>query len=89
MVGPFMANAMGGGGGSDGFRHLMEHLGPAMQSWTEDMREHAFSWSPDCIEKLTASVEEELAGKDVAALEQRRDRQLVELFRAQREEKGE
>jgi 3-hydroxyacyl-CoA dehydrogenase len=88
MVGPFMANAMGGGGGSDGFRHLMEHLGPAMQSWTEDMREHAFDWKPDGIEKLTASVEDELAGKDVAALEQRRDRQLVELFKGQRERRA-
>jgi 3-hydroxyacyl-CoA dehydrogenase len=29
VVGPLLANAMGGGGGSDGFRHLLEHLGPA------------------------------------------------------------
>jgi hypothetical protein len=34
IVGPFMANAMGGGGGSDGFRHLLEHLGPATETLT-------------------------------------------------------
>lgn len=81
IVGPFMANAMGGGGGSDGFRHLLEHLGPATQAWTKDMQENAFSWNPENIEKLSTSVKEELTGKDVSALEQQRDRQLVEILK--------
>ena len=83
-----MANAMGGGGGSDGFRHLLEHLGPATQSWTKDMQENAFSWTPDSIDKLTTSVKEELAGKNVPALEQQRDRQLVEVFKVKGERRA-
>jgi 3-hydroxyacyl-CoA dehydrogenase len=85
VVGPLMANAMGGGGGGEGFRRLMEHLGPAMKSWTEDMREKAFAWEPDGIDRVAASVEEGLAGKDVGALEQRRDGQLVEWFKGEGE----
>lgn len=81
IVGPFMANAMGGGGGSDGFRHLLEHLGPATKSWTKDMQENAFSWSHESLDKLTSSVSDELAGKDLAALEQQRDRQLIGIFK--------
>lgn len=83
-----MANAMGGGGGSDGFRHLLEHLGPATQSWTKDMQEHAFSWNPESIDKLTTSVTEELAGKNVPALEQQRDKQLVEMFKVKGERRA-
>jgi 3-hydroxyacyl-CoA dehydrogenase len=83
-----MANTMGGGGGSDGFRHLLEHLGPASQSWIEDMQEHAFSWTPGNIDRLTASVNEELAGKDVPVLEQQRDRQLIELFKIKGERRA-
>lgn len=81
IVGPFMANAMGGGGGSDGFRHLLEHLGPATQQWIEDMRKNEFIWNSENIDTLASSVAEELSGRDVAALERQRDNQLVEMFK--------
>jgi 3-hydroxyacyl-CoA dehydrogenase len=83
IVGPFMANAMGGGGGSDGFRHLLEHLGPAIETWTKDMQQNAFS-----IDKLTTSVNDELSGKNVSALEQQRDKQLVQLFKIKGERRA-
>ncbi|KJX97784.1 3-hydroxyacyl-CoA dehydrogenase like protein [Zymoseptoria brevis] len=79
-VGPFMANAMGGGGGSDGFRHLLEHLGPYSQKWVDDMREHAFAMTTENIDSLTRSVDEKLQGKNVKELEAERDAKLVELF---------
>jgi 3-hydroxyacyl-CoA dehydrogenase len=88
IVGPFMANAMGGGGGTDGFRHLLEHLGPATKSWTKDMQEKAFCWTPENIDALTTSVQDELAGKDGAALEQQRDRQLIEIFKVKGERRA-
>jgi 3-hydroxyacyl-CoA dehydrogenase len=72
---------MGGGGGSDGFRHLLEHLGPAIKGWTEDMQANAFSWSPDSLDKLTTSVQEGFAGKDMAALETQRDEQLIGILK--------
>ena len=72
---------MGGGGGSDGFRHLLEHLGPAIKGWTEDMQANAFSWSPESLDKLTVSVEEGFAGKDVAALEKQLDEQIIGILK--------
>ncbi|EGP91169.1 unnamed protein product [Zymoseptoria tritici ST99CH_3D1] len=80
-VGPFMATAMGGGGGSNGFRHLLEHLGPAAQKWVDDMREHAFELTTENIDSLTRSVDKELQGKDLKELEAERDAKLVELFK--------
>jgi DNA-binding beta-propeller fold protein YncE len=75
-----MANAMGGGGGVDGFRHLLEHLGPASQKWLADMRDHAFLWDGNSLDNLTKSVEEELKGKDVVSLERQRDQLLAEII---------
>lgn len=75
-----MSNAMGGGGGTDGFRHLLEHLGPASKVWLDDMKQHAFTSDKDSLDSLSASVGEQLEGKDVHALESKRDRQLIELL---------
>ncbi|THY18850.1 putative hydroxyacyl-CoA dehydrogenase [Aureobasidium pullulans] len=63
VVGLLLANAMGGGGGSDGFRHLLEHLGPASKEWIEDMNAHTFGWNTESLDALTKSVGEEFDGK--------------------------
>ncbi|KAI5197443.1 hypothetical protein AUEXF2481DRAFT_86728 [Aureobasidium subglaciale EXF-2481] len=81
LTGPLMSNAMGGGGGTDGFRHLLEHLGPASEAWLADMREHAFIFNKKSLDGLSASVGEELEGKDVQKLEAERDRLLVEILK--------
>ncbi|KAI5195015.1 putative hydroxyacyl-CoA dehydrogenase [Aureobasidium subglaciale] len=81
LTGPLMSNAMGGGGGTDGFRHLLEHLGPASEAWLADMREHAFVFNKESLDGLSASVGEELEGKDVQKLEAERDRLLVEVLK--------
>ncbi|EXK23356.1 hypothetical protein FOMG_19864 [Fusarium oxysporum f. sp. melonis 26406] len=81
VTGPLVSNALGGGGGVDGFRHLIEHLGPASEKWLEDIRAHSFKSNHENINLLIASVREELEKEDSAALEARRDRLLVELFR--------
>ncbi|KAI5240756.1 putative hydroxyacyl-CoA dehydrogenase [Aureobasidium subglaciale] len=81
LTGPLMSNAMGGGGGTDGFRHLLEHLGPASEAWLADMREHAFVFNKQSLDGLSASVGEELEGKDVQKLEAERDRLLVEILK--------
>ncbi|KAI4724790.1 putative hydroxyacyl-CoA dehydrogenase [Aureobasidium sp. EXF-10728] len=87
LTGPLMSNAMGGGGGTDGFRHLLEHLGPATETWLADMREHAFVFNNESLDTLSASVGKELEGKDVQALEAERDRLLVEILRLKSESK--
>ncbi|KGQ02475.1 Lambda-crystallin [Beauveria bassiana D1-5] len=81
VTGPLMSNAMGGGGGSDGFKHLLEHLGPAAEKWIEDMKAHAFSWTPEQLTALGDSVAEGLGTQSVHELERKRDATLVELFR--------
>ncbi|KAM4063092.1 3-hydroxyacyl-CoA dehydrogenase, NAD binding domain-containing protein [Hirsutella rhossiliensis] len=88
VTGPLLANAMGGGGGSDGFKHLLEHLGPASQSWAQDMQKHAFQWDTASLDALSSSVAEELKLKDIKDLERQRDEQLVELFRMRRSKTG-
>lgn len=71
---------MGGGGGSDGFKHALEHLGPATRIWLEDMKAHAFTWTPQSLDTLSASVSEELRGKDAKDLERKRDDLLVKIL---------
>ncbi|PFH57780.1 hypothetical protein XA68_14568 [Ophiocordyceps unilateralis] len=80
VMGPLMANAMGGGGGAEGFKHLLEHIGPGAQVWLKDMQEHDFQWDEAGINAVSVSVAEELKGKSVEALERQRDKQLVELL---------
>ncbi|CAD0037372.1 unnamed protein product [Aureobasidium pullulans] len=81
LTGPLLANAMGGGGGTDGFRHLLEHLGPATEVWLKDMQENAFEFNKESLDALSTSVGEELKGKDVQFLEAERDRLLVEILK--------
>ncbi|CAD0011462.1 unnamed protein product [Aureobasidium pullulans] len=81
LTGPLLANAMGGGGGTDGFRHLLEHLGPATEVWLKDMQDHAFEFNKESLDALSTSVGEELKGKDVQSLEAERDRLLVEILK--------
>ncbi|KLO93057.1 lambda-crystallin [Fusarium fujikuroi] len=81
VTGPLMSNAMGGGGGSDGFRHLLEHLGPASQQWLEHIKANSFQWDTESLDKLTDSVGEELQGANVKELEEERDRLLVEILK--------
>ncbi|KID95290.1 NAD(P)-binding domain protein, partial [Metarhizium majus ARSEF 297] len=81
VTGPLLSNAMGGGGGTDGFKHFLEHLGPATRRWMDDMQAHAFQWTPEGLAKLRESVAKELQGKDTKELERKRDQCLVEVLR--------
>jgi 3-hydroxyacyl-CoA dehydrogenase len=73
-VGPFMANALGGGGGAAGFAHILEHIGPASDVWLEDAKEHAFSMKDTERKKiLYDSVGQMMEGTDVAKIEYQRD----------------
>ncbi|KAK2616926.1 hypothetical protein QQS21_000014 [Conoideocrella luteorostrata] len=85
VVGPFMSNALGGGGGIEGFKHLLEHIGSSSRKWVEDMKANAFIPNEQNLNRLVASVDDELKTKDVESLELERDRLLVELFRLKSE----
>jgi 3-hydroxyacyl-CoA dehydrogenase len=81
LTGPFMTNVLGGGGGKDGFRHLVSHLGPAAQNWTKDMNDHAFIFNDANIQKLDESVQKMLAEGDVKKIEEQRDEALIDIIK--------
>jgi hypothetical protein len=59
-----MANLLGGGGGKDGFRHLLEHTGPAATEWRNDMETNKYIGSAEAVAKLDASVKQWLEHTD-------------------------
>lgn len=80
FTGPFMTNVLGGGGGKEGFQHLLTHLAPAVVDWTADMDSHKFSFTDENIQKLNKSVQEMMANSDINALEQERDQVLIDTI---------
>jgi 3-hydroxyacyl-CoA dehydrogenase len=40
MSGPFMNPSLSGGGGPEGFKRVIDHLGPAAEAWIKDMDAH-------------------------------------------------
>ena len=80
-MGPFLSNVSGGGGGQDGFRHLLEHLGPAVQGWLKDMRDQQISYDAETYEKLSESVRKEQETFDIKEVEKQRDELLVRLLK--------
>ncbi|KAJ5630006.1 hypothetical protein N7528_003663 [Penicillium herquei] len=80
LTGPFMTNALGGGGGKGGFRHLLTHLGPAIEGWVKDMNENAFTFSQENIDTLDNSVQNMLGSTEIKEVESQRDTALVELI---------
>ena len=79
-----MTNVLGGGGGKEGFRHIITHLGPASQSWTEDMNRHAFVFNDANVQKLDDSVQEMLSEADSKKVEEQRDEALVDMIKRKR-----
>lgn len=85
LTGPFMTNASGGGGGKDGFRQLLTHLGPALQGWLEDMDSHAFTFSEENIQKLDDSVQDMLERTEIKDVESQRDKALVDFIKRKKD----
>ncbi|KAL9082522.1 MAG: hypothetical protein Q9165_008871 [Trypethelium subeluteriae] len=81
-IGPFMKDVLGGGANSGGFRHLMEHVGVAMEDWLKDMAAHSYQYSEENLNALDSSVQEMLAGVDIGRLEEKRNNLMIEVFKA-------
>ena len=67
------------GGGEGGIRHLLDHLGPAMEVWWKDLgrMEHI---APELEEKVIAGVSQEVGGRSIEQLDQERDEVLLGLL---------
>ncbi|KJK61027.1 hypothetical protein P875_00042733 [Aspergillus parasiticus SU-1] len=82
LTGPIATNALGGGGGPDGFIRRIERLGPSIRAWEDDILKHRFDWSDERLSSLQDSVEEWLGATDWASLVEDRDSILVQLLAA-------
>ena len=82
LTGPITINALGGGGGPDGFGQRIERLGPSIQSWEEDILKHRFDWSEESVSKLKDGAKESLRAIDWAKVEEERQSVLLQLLAA-------
>lgn len=78
LLGPFLNQHLSGGSG--GIAHVLEHLGPPTERiWatlgTPDM-------TPELVGRIIAGVDEELEGRNLAAIVAERDRLLLHLLAA-------
>lgn len=79
LNGPLMTNTLGGGAS---FAHFIDHLGPALKSWLDDMEAHKFDWgSKNTVEGLKDTVNAWVSQVDLKAVAGRRDVLLADLVR--------
>lgn len=76
LTGPIMTNTLGGGGS---FSHFMDHLGPALQLWLNDMEKHKFEFKPQQVESVKDTVNDWVSQVDLKKVEEDRDAFLGEL----------
>lgn len=78
LMGPFLNLHLSGGEG--GIRHVLDHLGPPIESWWADLG--APSITEELKQKICAGIEDELADRQRALLEPERDQLLIGLIDA-------
>jgi 3-hydroxyacyl-CoA dehydrogenase len=85
LIGPHLTVHLAGGPG--GIRHHLEHLGPSIENWWNDLG--APQLSPEVNAKLIGGIEEETAGRSFDDLVSERDNLLVELIQTLKKARGE
>jgi 3-hydroxyacyl-CoA dehydrogenase len=75
LMGPHMAHHLAGGGG--GLRHLLEHIGPGIERWWNDLGHPDLT--PAAIDRLVAAFDR-AETRPVAELEAERDHLLLALL---------
>jgi carnitine 3-dehydrogenase len=78
LMGPHLTFHMAGGEG--GMAHFMSHIGPAIQSWMDDLG--APQLTPQTQQKIIDGVAEQAAGRSIADLQRWRDRKLIDILKA-------
>jgi 3-hydroxyacyl-CoA dehydrogenase len=77
LMGPHLTFHMAGGEG--GMAHFMSHIGPAIQTWMDDLG--APKLTPQTQKRIIDGVAEEAAGRSIADLQRWRDRKLIEILK--------
>ena len=76
LLGPFMNLHLSGGQG--GITHVLEHLGPPIESWWEDLGE--VKLNPELNRALAQGVDEQLGSADLAEITAQRDDILLSML---------
>jgi carnitine 3-dehydrogenase len=77
LIGPFLNLHLSGGAG--GLRHVLEHLGPPLESWWRDLGDVSLN---DKLNGLIVSgLDSELAGADLGDIVARRDQLRLSLLK--------
>jgi carnitine 3-dehydrogenase len=84
VVGPFAGQHLSGGPG--GIAHNLEHLGPPMAAWWDDLRTPA--WTPELVALVTEQMGAEMGSTTSDELSQARDRVVLGLLAAKAAERG-
>jgi 3-hydroxyacyl-CoA dehydrogenase len=77
LMGPHLTFHMAGGDG--GMKHFMDHLGPALQSWMDELGTPTLDATTQ--KAIIDGVTEEAAGRSMDDLRRWRDRKLIEILR--------
>ena len=77
LMGPHLTFHMAGGDG--GMKHFMDHIGPAIQSWMDDLGAPVLDAKTQ--KAIVDGVAEEAAGRSMDELRHWRDRKLIEILR--------
>jgi 3-hydroxyacyl-CoA dehydrogenase len=78
LMGPHLTYHLGGGEG--GIKHFIDHLGPAFETWLDDMAVWT-KFPPESRDILYEGVQKEIEGKNQAELAKWRDKKLAELIK--------
>jgi carnitine 3-dehydrogenase len=78
LMGPFLNLHLSGGEG--GIRHVLDHLGPPIESWWADLGAPAIT--EELKQKICAGVDDALRGRQQSQLAPERDRLLTGLIEA-------
>jgi 3-hydroxyacyl-CoA dehydrogenase len=76
LMGPHLTFHLAGGVG--GIRHFLDQFAGPMADWWQDLGDPVLT--AELRERLAAGIADEAAGRDIPALEARRDRFLVDLL---------
>jgi 3-hydroxyacyl-CoA dehydrogenase len=82
LMGPNLTFHMAGGQG--GMRHFLDHIGPAIQGWMDDLGAPRLTATTQ--QKLIDGVAEEAAGRSMDDLQRWRDRKLIEILKVSGEQ---
>jgi carnitine 3-dehydrogenase len=76
LLGPFMNLHLSGG--ADGIGHVIDHLGPPIESWWRDLGD--ISFTPKARSEAVSGIDDELGDRSIEEMSRARDDVLIKLL---------